>query len=61
MLFTVTKGPAQNQRHAPSMKQNMAAADAMVALASSDSGTILVSSCRLAALARLCVPSTWQL
>jgi hypothetical protein len=42
MLFTVSKGPAQNQRDTAALKQMMAAADAMVSLASSDSGTILV-------------------
>jgi hypothetical protein len=42
MLFTVSKGPAQNQRNTAALKQMMAAADSMVSLASSDSGTILV-------------------
>jgi hypothetical protein len=42
MLFAVSKGPAQNQRNAAALKQMIAAADAMVSLASSDSGSILV-------------------
>jgi hypothetical protein len=44
MLYQVSKGPAQNLRHGPSMQQMKAAADAMVTLASNDSGVILVSS-----------------
>ncbi|WIA09982.1 hypothetical protein OEZ85_010194 [Tetradesmus obliquus] len=41
LLYQVSKGPAQNQRHAPSLQQMQAAADAMVAMASSTSGVVL--------------------
>jgi hypothetical protein len=44
LLYTVSKGRAHNQRDAPSQQAAKAAADAMVAMASTDSGIILVSS-----------------
>jgi hypothetical protein len=53
LLFTVSKGPAQNQRDAPAQQRLKAAADAMVAMASSDASITMVSSSSSSILASL--------